>query len=96
MAHIVRGTDFRLFEVKDQFLVGLGILQHFQSHYWCVNLISAICTHTGINHAYPSVSADIDFFFIFRHTHWPNYTQHWQKKGIIIHHYVKQQKLIYP
>ena len=67
MAHILRGTDFRLFEVKDPFLVGLGILQHFQLHYWCANLISAICTHTGINHAYPSVP-DIDFFHFQTHT----------------------------
>ena len=26
-------------------------------------------------------------FSMLRHTHWPNYTQYWQKKGIIIHHY---------
>ena len=99
LAYMICGTVFRLFEVKHLYrpvlYTMLCCFWDFCNIFHHITGVSILFQpHTETSHAYPQCTwycSDI-FFFIFRHTHWPNNTQYWQKNGIIIHYYVKLTK----
>ena len=97
----VRSTEFRIFEVKDHKRLVLNTIFCCFWEFVTFSITLLVCKSnfrnmhiTETSHTCPSVPEIvlILIFSIFRHTNWPNNTQYWLKKGIIMYHYVKLTK----